>query len=118
MLSFIIQREVPVRALISMALVCLMGIPVLAYKDGIYHCKNLRGVPDDRITVKTVSLGGVSVPYVEITRHFRSESSEVQVSKHVGFASVATTSTGHESLMLAAVVLELDNGAVRGCDRE
>lgn len=106
------------RALFSMVLVCLMGIPALAYKDGVYHCKNLRGVPDDRITVKTVAVGGMSVPFVEIIRHFRTETSEVQVSKQSGFASVATTSTGHESLMLAAVVLELENGAVRGCDRE
>lgn len=91
-----------------------------SYVEGLFSCKNRMGLPNNTYSVKTVSVGGVSVPHVEGTRHFRSEpanpNSPIDQARISGFAAVSET-TRNTVLMVAALKLEFDGNKLVGCEQ-
>lgn len=110
-------------ALLIGGAVLLSSISSFAYRDGTYNCKNRQGLPDNTYTLRTISVGeSLNVPYLEAVRFYRDNASDansaIVESKLKGFASTITSSKGGETLILAAVHLEIENGIIKGCARQ
>jgi hypothetical protein len=100
----------------------LVSSSAFAYKDGLYSCKNIDGLPDNTYKIQSVSVDGLSrkVPYIEIVRHRRDKRSgdsnaPIVQTRIEGFATVASSSTGLEVLMVAAIQLEFEGDRLVGC---
>ncbi len=107
--------------ILSILLFVVFCSSAFAYKDGNYSCKNEDGVPNNTYKIRTVVLPGVTegVPYLEISRYYKSESANtvttILENKISGFPVKITTPTGAEVLQLAAVSLEFEDQRLLNC---
>lgn len=105
---------------IKMTVLGLLLAPALAsasYPDATIRCKNREGLPDNTYTIRTISLDGARIPYVEATRYYREDSSRpdspVTSAKVSGLAAVSEGKT--TMLMVAALKLEFEDDKLIGC---
>jgi hypothetical protein len=95
-----------------------------AFQDGRYVCAHRTAgpgqttLPADIYTVKTVTVDGVKVPYLQVLRHLRSNNPAgfTQYKAH-GFAAAFSSENG-TTLVLGALQLAFEQGEVRGCRLE
>lgn len=97
----------------------LMSTQALAYRNGTYTCKNGDdSLPANTYKISDTTVAGGTLPFVEITRHYRSNPSDrnsaVQVSNVKGLASVSSMDD-REVLLVAAIRLEFTNDELFGC---
>ena len=102
---------------ISFLFVCSQAF---AYADKTYECENAEGLPKNSYKFQTVILApGLSVPYVEVIRHFRAtagdENSPVQQSRIHGFGTVSSTGSNKQMISLAAFRFEFDGDTLLSC---
>ena len=92
----------------------LFGLPCFAYQDGVYKCPGFDSkLPADIYEIKTINVGGVALPYVNVTRAIQMES-KTSVNKFQGIAHVMMMD-GEESLLLGNMELQFKNGKMNGC---
>ena len=93
----------------------LFSTSAFAYRDGTISCKNGRPeLPNNIYKIETVQVGSSSLPYVEITRHFK-QGEGVQVATVRGFASIHSSKPGSELLQVGNLNLQFENGELFGC---
>lgn len=86
-----------------------------AYNEGTYSCKNADGLPNNTYKIENVSMGGATLPYVEINRFYREKAGDAPSQVTIrGLATVSTAGT-LEILSLAAVRLEFRDGMLGNC---
>lgn len=104
---------------IALAILAFSGTSLFAaYPTGTFRCKNANGLPDNVYTVRTLSVGGVNIPFVEASRFFRKSSAgqpvEFEEAKISGFAASSETESS-TVLMIAALRLQFENDKLLGC---
>lgn len=83
------------------------------YQDGQYNCAHTDPtIPANVYIIKTIDLGGVSAPFVEIVSNMASDSG-VQTYRMKGFATVQTNKT--TMLRLGNYALEFNADGLVGC---
>lgn len=98
----------------------LMCSQAMAYRSGTYVCKGTDDIlPANVYKVSEIALAnGVSVPYLEITRHYhenpRDPQSPAKASVFKGMATAGRLD-GKEYLTLGAITLEFENNQLVGC---
>ncbi len=99
-----------------LTLAVLLATPsAYAYDAGTFTCPGKGQLPPNVYLIKKLELGGVTLPYLEVTRHFLSNGSgEPQTSTMKGIAT-ETSLRGKTTLILEALTLELTEGNLRGC---
>lgn len=105
---------------IKMTILCALIAPVLAgasYPEDTFRCKNRDGLPDNTYSIRTVTIEGVKLPYVEATRYYREDNSRpdspVAIAKVSGLAAVSEGKS--TMLMVAALRLEFEDNKLIGC---
>lgn len=103
-------------------LAVLVSVPALAYKDGVYACKNGdTRLPDNTYKFETVNLGGISLPVVDINRYYRQETgnpnSAMQRVNVKGVATLTSTEAGYTTVMLNNVRLEFKGDEFLNCKK-
>ena len=102
------------RALLFVSLLA-MSMTASAFEAGTFTCPGRGHLPANTYIVKKVNVGGMELPYLELTRHFVGGSNgEVDTNVIKGFASEATL-RGKTTLMIAAVSLEIVDGKLGNC---
>lgn len=102
--------------LLTILALALTSTPALAYDEGTFRCKNVEGVPDNVYVIKTLSVGDEAIPFVEITRHYRSGvAGLISQTKVKGFASEFSTDGGNSSLSIGTLRIEFRDGGIVGC---
>ena len=106
-------------ALLASFFSLFVSFQAAAYAEKTYVCRNAtEGLPANTYKIQNVTAApGVTVPYVELVRHFAGadENSAVQQTRIVGFASVSTTTSGNEIMMIGALRLEFDGETLLNC---
>ena len=93
----------------------LFSTNALAYREGTISCKNARAeLPNNIYKIETVQVGSSSLPYIEVTRHYKLADG-VQVATVRGLASVHSSKPNSELLQLGNVNLQFENGELFGC---
>lgn len=105
---------------ITFSILFFISVNAFAYLDGSYLCPTKKDLPEDVYRIQTVSLGGISIPYLQITRHYRAnlndKNSPILKSEISGFATLFTGSDKQfEILSIAAITIEITNNKVKGC---
>lgn len=105
------------------ALMIVTSVQANAFEDGTYKCKNSTGLPENVIKIQSIALvdDGPSLPIVESTRHYRSNSSdpnsEIKTSKLIGLATVSQIGDS-SMLMVGALRLEFIKNKLGGCEKQ
>ena len=89
-----------------------LSTSAFAYNEGTFTCKNAEGLPGNTYKIENVSVAGASLPYVEITRHYKSTDGQPADTVIRGIAVVSSSERNgktKEILALAAVRLEFDD---------
>lgn len=98
-----------------------LSTSAMAYQTGTYTCKNReKTLPPDVYKITDKDIAGATVPYVEITRHYLSNSSDPasqRTSTVRGLAAVSSINDNTELLMIGSLRLEFDNGQLFGCEQ-
>jgi len=95
----------------------LFSVSAFAYKDGTYTCKNGQGLPANVYVVKTIEVGGVQLPYLELTRHFHKQldpSQPVQTVHTKGLAMLSSVD-GKDVLLIGALRYEFEGDRLVNC---
>lgn len=104
-----------------LVLMSLITLKAFAFNDGTFECANQEGVPANIYVIKTLSLNGAQVPYVEMNRFYRAtmnNENQIVESKIKGIATVAKTSyEASEYLILGTLQLEIKDGQITGCQK-
>ena len=99
--------------------IALSGSFSWAYRDGVYTCKNLETVPNNVYKIETVEIRpGLSLPYVEATRHYRGQGQSVHQATVRGLATQAHLTLGDEPtelLSVGAIRLEFRGDTMINC---
>jgi hypothetical protein len=101
----------------------LSAAPALAYKDGTYTCKSAyEGIPAAVYKISTVNMGGIDIPYLDISFSYRQEpgdkSSPLLESKLRGPGLVSIMHNGQETieaLMIGSLRFEFDGDKMKNC---
>lgn len=104
------------KSILALALT-LFSVSAFAYKDGTYTCKNSQGLPSNVYVIKTLDVGGVQLPYLELTRHFHKNldpNAPVQTIFTKGFAMVSSLE-GNDILMIGALRIEFEGDQLANC---
>lgn len=104
------------KSILALALI-LFSLNAFAYKDGTYTCKNGQGLPSNVYVIKTVDVGGVQLPYLELTRHFHKNldpNAPVVTVHSKGFAMVSSID-GNDTLMLGSLRYEFEGDRLITC---
>lgn len=104
---------------IAVALIIFTSASALAYRDGLYRCKSSDdSIPPNEYKIETVNVGGHQLPYLEITRHYKSKSEDGRVSSHntfvKGLAQISVIGD-REILNLGALKLEFKGDTLQNC---
>lgn len=111
-----------IRKLVGSSLALLMSTAAFAFDVGSYACKNEAGVPDDIYKIRAVTVQGIGeeLPFIEATRHFRSNRSDpnsvIKIANIRGIASLVV-SDDFTSMTVGAIRLEFINGKLGTCQK-
>lgn len=99
-----------------------LSTSAMAYQTGTYTCKNSeKTLEPDVYKITDKDIDGVTVPFVEVTRHFLSDSTDpnspARTSTVRGLATVSSINDNTEFLMVGNLRLEFDNGQLFGCQQ-
>lgn len=100
------------------ALLVFGSSTAMAYEEGFFRCKGAGTLPDSTYKIESVNLGAATLPYVEIQRFFKGVGGEPTAHNLKGLAAVSTTTVSgkqKETLMVAAVRLEFEDGKLLNC---
>lgn len=101
--------------LLASAVLLFAGSASAAYEAGTFTCPGRGHLPANVYVVKKVNVGGETLPYVELTRHFVGGSNgEIDTGLIKGFAAESTLRE-RTTLMIAAVSLEIVDGKLGNC---
>ena len=109
-----------IRKIIISGLVSMMSTTAFAFDIGSYACKNGAGVPDDIYKVRVITIQGEELPFIEATRHFRSDRSDpnsaIKIANIKGIASLVV-SDDMTAMTIGAIRLEFVNGKLGTCQK-
>lgn len=90
-----------------------------AWPERKFDCKNVEGLPNNTFEFKKLSVDGMDVPYVTVTRHYKGPMENgvvtVRSSTVKGIATESLNSTGSEILMLGSLRFEFTNDELFNC---
>lgn len=91
-----------------------------AYQDKTYECRNVDHLPANTYKITTVELApGIKAPYLEIRRHFRQKTGDVNsqliTAEMKGLATISTTAPGRYAFLIGALRLEFDGDTLLNC---
>ena len=107
------------RFILSSLLGLTLSVSAFAYPEGTFTCKTQDDLPFDTYKITNISVGGTTLPLVEIDRYFRAP--EGKPPRHSNIRGFASVSVGENSggpveyLGLAALILEFRSGKLVGC---
>lgn len=94
----------------------LVSVSGFAYEDGTYNCGNRENFQVNIYKVKTLTIDGIQLPHLEVTRHFyknpNDPKSEDRTYHIQGIANHYTADNDHEVLMLGNMTIELESGRI------
>jgi hypothetical protein len=94
----------------------LVSFSAQAYQDGTYVCGSPVSSLELTYKISTVSLNGVSVPHLDITKkYYKKPSDPNSVDKTYqiqGFATVYKTDSATETLVIGNITLDTSSGRV------
>ena len=103
------------RQLIILTSILAAACAASAYDAGTYTCPGRGHLPANIYVVKKIAVGGETLPYLELTRHFvGGGNGEVETALMRGFA-IESNLRGKTTLSIASVSLELEAGSLKGC---
>lgn len=90
--------------------IALSGSFSWAYRDGVYPCKNMDGLPNNVYKIETIEIReGLSLPFIEATRHFQAPDKSVREATIKGFATHANHNLeGEPAEMLSVGAIRLE----------
>lgn len=119
--TFIMEEFMKCPWIALKALIVLFSLSATSaygYKDGTYSCKNSReGLPDNTFAITTATVAGsIRLPYVEMTRYYKSSSSGPVESAVIRGLATHVLNGKLEILTVAAVSLEFEQDRMLNCD--
>lgn len=98
------------------AFICITALAysAQAFKDGIYSCRNEKAGLEISYKIKSLTVGGVTMPHLEVTQTYEKNPNDpnggpvVYVAK--GLATQFVDNAGGEMLALGAMRIELKEG--------
>ncbi len=99
------------KSVLVLALGLIGSTSFAAVVDGSYHCASPNNTLEITYNIKTLTTGGVKLPYLEVTQTYGADAttpSRTYVLK--GIATTSVDDAGQERLFLGNMTISLTNG--------